>query len=67
MRLKNAVFLAFLGSVLLAIMLIVGLIENIFGVAGGFVAPVHFIVSLIETFAGVTAAIFLYVFYRNQH
>lgn len=66
MRLKSAVFLAFLGAVLLAIMLIVGLVENIFGIAGGFVAPVHFIVSLIETFAGVTAAIFLYVLYRNQ-
>jgi hypothetical protein len=67
MSLKNAVLLAFLGAVLLAIMLIVGFVENIWGVAGGFVPPVRFVVSLIETFAGITAAIFLYVFYRNQH
>ena len=67
MRLKNAVFLAFVAAVLMAILLIFGFVNDAVGVARGLVPAMRLPVSIIETFAGVSAAIFLYVFYRDQH
>ena len=67
MTLKNAVFLALVGAVLLTILLVFGFVNDTLGVARGLVPAMRLPVSLIETFAGVSAAIFLYVFYRDQH
>jgi predicted neutral ceramidase superfamily lipid hydrolase len=67
MRLKNAVFLAFVGVVLVTILLVFGFVNDTLGVARGIIPPMRLPVSLIEAFAGVTSAIFLYVFYRDQH
>lgn len=67
MRLKSAVFLALVGAILLTILLVFGFVNDTLGVVRGLIPPVRLFASLIETFAGVTAAIFLYVFYRDQH
>jgi hypothetical protein len=67
MRLKNAAFLALVGAILLTILLVFGFVNDTLGVARGIVPAMRLPVSLIEAFAGVTAAIFLYVFYRDQH
>jgi len=66
MTLKNAAFLAFLGALLLTVLLAMGSINDVMGVARGIIPPVKLVVSLIETFAGVTAAVFLYVVHRRQ-
>jgi hypothetical protein len=66
MNLKNAAFLAFLGALLLSLLLAVGSINDVLGVARGIIPPVKLLISLIETFAGVTAAVFLYVVHRRQ-
>ncbi len=66
MTLKNAAFLALIGTLLLAILLVMGLINDVLGVARGLIPPLRLLTSLIETFAGVTAAVFFYVFHRSQ-
>jgi hypothetical protein len=66
MSLKNAALLAFIGALLLTVLLAMGSINDVLGVARGIIAPVKLVTSLIETFAGVTAVIFLYVVHRRQ-
>jgi hypothetical protein len=66
MTLKNAAFLALLGALLLTIMLVMGCINDVLGVARGIIPPMKLLVSLIETFAGVSAVVFLYVVHRRQ-
>ena len=66
MTLKNAAFLTLIGTLLLAILLVMGLINDVLNVARGLIPPVRLLTSLIETFAGVTVAVFFYVFHRRQ-
>jgi hypothetical protein len=66
MNLKNAALLALCGAILLTLYLIVSLIRNIFGVAEGILPAMSLLSSLIFTFAGLTAALFLYAFHRTQ-
>ncbi len=66
MTLKNAAFLALLGALLLTILLVMGSINDVLGVARGIIPPVKLLISLIETFAGVSAVVFLYVVHRRQ-
>jgi len=66
MTLKNAAFLALIGTLLLTILLAVGLINDVLGVARGLIPPVKLLTSLIEAFAGVTVVVFLYVVHRKQ-
>jgi hypothetical protein len=66
MSLKNAAFLALIGTLLLTILLAFGFINDALGVARGLIPPVRLITSLIETFAGVTAVLFFYVVHRRQ-
>ncbi len=66
MSLKNAALLALIGTLLLTILLAVGFINDVLGVARGILAPVKLLISLIETFAGVTAVVFFYVVNRRQ-
>jgi hypothetical protein len=66
MNLKNAAFLALIGTLLLTVLVAMGFINDALGVARGIIAPVKLVVSLIETFAGVTAVVFFYVVHRRQ-
>jgi hypothetical protein len=66
MNLKNAAFLALVGTLLLTILLAMGLINDVMGVARGIIPPVKLLISLIETFAGAATAIFFYVVHRRQ-
>lgn len=66
MTLKNAALLALIGTLLLTILLAMGFINDVLGVARGLVPAVKLLTSLIETFAGVTAVLFLYVVHRRQ-
>jgi hypothetical protein len=66
MTLKSAAFLALIGTALMAILLIVGLINDISAVAGGLIPPVRLLSSIIYTFASLTAAVFFYVFHKAQ-
>jgi hypothetical protein len=66
MTLKSAAFLALIGTFLLAILLTFGLVNDILGVSQGLIPPVKLVTSLIETFAAITAVVFLYVFHRSQ-
>jgi len=54
-----------MGAVLLALLLLAGFINDLLGVARGLIPAMRLVVSLIETFAGVTGAIFLYIFHRR--
>lgn len=66
MSLKNTAFLALVGMILLTILLVVGLINDTMGVMQGIVPAVKLVTSLIDTFAGVSLVVFLYVFHRHQ-
>ena len=66
MTLKQASFLAFIGTLLLSIHLVFDLILNLLSLARGLIAAVTLLTSLIETFAAVSVAIFFYVFHRAQ-
>jgi len=66
MTLKNAAFVALIGMLLLTVMLALGLINDALGVARGIIPPVKLLTSLIETFAGASALVFLYVVHRRE-
>lgn len=66
MSLKNAAFLALIGTILGSLLLLVGLIDDAVGVARGVIPAMKLFSSFICTFAGVTLAVFFYVFYRTQ-
>jgi hypothetical protein len=66
MTLKSAAFLALIGTLLLTILLAMGLINDVLGVARGLIPPVKLVTSLIETFAAVSVLVFFYVFHRRQ-
>jgi hypothetical protein len=66
MTLKNASLLALVGALLLAVLLALGFVNDTMGVARGILPPVKLVISLIETFAAVTAVMFLYVVHRRQ-
>ena len=55
-----------MGAVLLTLLLLAGFVNDVLGVARGIIPAMRMVVSLIETFAGVTAAIFLYVVHRRS-
>ena len=66
MTIRSAASLALLGAVLVAILLVVGFFLDLLNVLRGLVPALKVIPSLIYAFAGVTAVVFLYVFYRTQ-
>jgi hypothetical protein len=66
MTAKNAAFLALIGAVLAAALLVWDLIFNILNVLRGLVPAVHVVSSLIYAFAAFSLAVFLYVFHRTQ-
>ena len=66
MTLKQASFLAFIGTLLLSILLVVDLILDLFSMARGLIAAVTLLTSLIRAFAAVSVTVFFYVFHKAQ-
>ena len=66
MSLKQASFLAFIGTLLLAILLVVDLVLDVLSLARGLIAAVTLLTSLVRTFAAVSVAVFFYVYHRAQ-
>ena len=66
MTLKQASFLAFIGTLLLSILLVVDLVLDVLSLARGLIAAVTLLTSLIHAFAAASVAVFFYVFHRGQ-
>ncbi len=66
MTLKKAAFLALIGTVLAAALLVWDLIFTVLNVVRGLAPAVHLISSLIFAFAAFSVAVFFYVFHRTQ-
>jgi hypothetical protein len=66
MSLKNAAFFAIVGTALWAVLTAVILIRNISGVAGGFIASITLLTSLIEFVAALSLLLFFIVFRGSQ-
>ena len=66
MSLKQASLLAFIGTLLLSILLVVNLVLDLLSLARGLIAAVTLLTSLIHAFAAVSLAVFFYVFHRGQ-
>ena len=66
MSLKQASFLGFIGTMLLAILLVVDLVLDVLSLARGLIAAVTLLTSLIRTFAAVSVTVFFYVYHRAQ-
>ena len=65
MNLKNAACLALAGTSLLTLLLLVRLVMDGWGLLNGVVPVVRLLASLVRAFAGLSAAVFLYVFYKT--
>jgi hypothetical protein len=66
MTLKNAALFALIGMVLLTILLAALFIRDLSGVLSGAVASMALLESAIRLLAGLSLAIFLFVFHRAQ-
>ena len=65
MSLKNAACLALAGTSLLTLLLLVRLVMDGWGLLNGVLPVVRLLASLVRAFAGLSAAVFLYVFYKK--
>ncbi len=65
MTLKTAAFLAFLGTILAAVLRVWNLIFDALGVMRGLIPSVKIFPSMIEAFAALTVAIFFFVFQQK--
>ncbi len=63
---KNAALLAFVGTLLLTVVVTVDFIRAISGVLGGFVPTMALLRSLVYLFASVSVTMFFWVFGRGQ-
>jgi hypothetical protein len=66
MSLKSAALLALVGTGLLTLMLLAGLARDVWGVVNGVVPAIRLLTSLIHALAGVSLAVFFYVFHKAQ-
>jgi hypothetical protein len=66
MTLKNAAFLALIGTLLLTILLAVDFIKTVSGVLGDLIPAMALLRSLIDLLAGLSVTVFFYVFNRGQ-
>ena len=66
MTLKNAAVLAFLGTGLLTVLLIVELIEGVVSATQGLIPMMTVMASLARSFAGLAVTVFFYVFHKAQ-
>ena len=66
MSLKNAALLALIGTLLLTILLIVGLISDVVNVSQGLIPATKLLSSLIYLFAALTVTIFFFLFHKTH-
>jgi hypothetical protein len=66
MTLKNAAFFAFIGMALLTVLLAVGFIRDFSALLAGAIAAMALLISLIHLLAGLSVAVFFYVFHKTQ-
>jgi hypothetical protein len=66
MTLKTAAFLAFLGSILATVLLVVGLFFDLLNTVRGLIPAIKLFSSAIYAFAALTVAIFFLTFQRSQ-
>ena len=66
MNLKNAAFLALLGTLLLTVLTAADFINVILGVARDVIPAMALLRSLIYLFASISVTVFFYVFNRTQ-
>jgi len=66
MSVKVASFLAFVGMLLLTILVIADLVRNISGVLRDIVPMLRLVRSVVYMFASLTATVFFFVFYEQQ-
>jgi hypothetical protein len=66
MTLKNVAFLAFLGTLLLTIVVTFDFVNTALGVLRNIVPAVAVLRLIIYLFASVSVTVFFYVFYKGQ-
>ena len=66
MSLKSAALFAFIGMVLLTVVLAVTFIRDVSGLMAGAIAAITVLTSLIRLLACLSLAVFFYVFHRVQ-
>jgi hypothetical protein len=66
MTLKNAALFALIGMTLLTVLLAAGFIRDFLAFLSGVVAAMELLKSGIYLLASLSAAVFLYVFYKGQ-
>jgi hypothetical protein len=66
MTLKSTAFLALVGTVLVTILLIAGLISDVLGVVRGLIPAMRLLTSFIYAFAGLSVVVFLHAFHKAQ-
>ena len=66
MSLKNAAFLALIGTILVTALLVWDLIFNILNVVRGLIPAIMLFSSLIYAFAAFTVTVFFFVFHKTQ-
>jgi hypothetical protein len=62
MTMRSAAWLALIGAVLVAIVLVVGFVLDLLNVLGGLIPALRLVPSFIYAFASVAAVVFLYAF-----
>jgi hypothetical protein len=66
MTMRSAAFLALIGAVLVAVVLVVGFVSDLLNALRGLVPALRLVTSFIYAFAGVGAVVFLWVFRNAQ-
>jgi hypothetical protein len=66
MNLKNAALLALIGTLLLTILLVAGLISDVLNVMRGLIPATRMLSSLIYAFAALAVTVFFFVFHKSQ-
>jgi uncharacterized protein YybS (DUF2232 family) len=66
MNLKNAAFLALIGTILASILLVYNLVFAVLNVMRGLVPVDTLLTTLIYAFAGLSLAVFFYVFHKQS-
>jgi hypothetical protein len=66
MSLKNAALLALIGTLLLTILLVAGLISDVLNVMRGLIPETRMLSSLIHSFAALAVTVFFFVFHKGQ-
>jgi hypothetical protein len=66
MTLKSSALFALIGTLVLTILLVVGLIFDLLSLAQGLISVTAVLSSLIHSFAALTVTLFFYTFHKAQ-